>query len=126
MTGCLRIVIVEEDGLIAMDLADLLISMGHDVCAIASTEGDAEEAAARWQPDLMIVDSSLYNGNGVAAMLRIFEAGDMAHFYVTGNPSAVWELAPNAIVVTKPFTMRDLDRGMVRARHAAKRRPNPV
>ena len=38
MTVGRRIVIVEDDVLIAMDLADLLIAMGHDVCAIATTE----------------------------------------------------------------------------------------
>jgi two-component system, response regulator PdtaR len=38
MSKGLRIVIVEDDGLLAMDLADLLAAMGHGVCAIARTE----------------------------------------------------------------------------------------
>jgi CheY-like chemotaxis protein len=122
MTEGLRIVIVEDDGIIAVDLAELLVGMGHDVCAMASTEGEAEAAAARCQPDLMIVDGSLRNGSGVEAMFRILNNGDTAHFYVTGNPWAVRELVPDAIVLTKPFTMRDLERGIVSARQAAKQR----
>ena len=37
VTEGLGIVVVEDDALIAMDLADLLIGMGHDVRAIAQT-----------------------------------------------------------------------------------------
>lgn len=126
MSGGLRIVLVEDDGLIAMDLAELLIGMGHDVCAIASNEADAEAAAARCQPDLMIVDGALRGGSGVAAMQRILLAGDVAHLYVTGNPWAVLELVPAAIVVTKPFTLRALERGMAAARDAARTRLDPA
>ncbi len=115
MIDSLRIVIVEDDGLIAMDLAELLTGMGHEVCAIASSEAKAEAAAAQHHPDLMIVDGALRGGSGVAAMQRILESGDIAHFYVTGNPWAVLELVPAAIVVTKPYTMRDLHRGMTKA-----------
>ena len=126
MSAALRIIIVEDDGLIAMDLAELLIAMGHDVCAIAGTEVAAEAAAAQWHPDLMIVDGSLRSGSGVAAMARILATGDIAHFYVTGNPWAVLDQVPGAIVVTKPFTMRDLQRGMAGACDAAKLRLNPA
>jgi CheY-like chemotaxis protein len=126
MSENLRIVLVEDDGLIAMDLAELLIGMGHDVCAIASNEAAAEAAAAQHRPDLMIVDGALREGSGVVAMRHILQAGDIAHFYVTGNPWAVRELAPDAIVVTKPFTLRDLQRGMASACDAARLRLNPV
>jgi DNA-binding response OmpR family regulator len=126
MSDSLRIVIVEDDGLIAMDLAELLNGMGHDVCAIASNEAKAEAAAAQFHPDLMIVDGALRGGSGVAAMQRILESGDIAHFYVTGNPWAVLELVPGAIVVTKPYTLRELQRGMTSARDAAKLRLDPT
>jgi DNA-binding response OmpR family regulator len=96
--------------------------MGHDVCAIASNEAKAEAAAAEFHPDLMIVDGTLRGGSGVVAMQRILAAGDVAHFYVTGNPWSVLELIPAAIVVTKPYTMRDLQRGMTTARDAARLR----
>jgi CheY-like chemotaxis protein len=122
MSERLRIVIVEDDGLIAMDLAELLTGMGHDVCAIASNEAKAEAAAAEFHPDLMIVDGALRGGSGVVAMRRILDLGDVAHFYVTGNPWSVLELVPQAIVVTKPYTMRDLERGMTTARDAARLR----
>ena len=124
MNQGLRMVIVEDDDLIAMDLADLLLGMGHHVCAIASSEVDAVAAAARCQPELMIVDGMLGGGSGVLAMARILERGFVAHFYVTGNPWLVLQLAQDAIVLNKPFTLLDLDRGITQAREAGRRHLN--
>ena len=118
MSLALRIVIVEDDALIAMDLADLLIGMNHEVCAIARSQTDAVAAASRFQPDLMIVDGTLGEGSGVAAMQRVLELGFVAHFYVTGDPWAVRGLVPDAIVVTKPFTLRELNRAITMAHEA--------
>lgn len=116
MTDSLRIVIVEDDVLIAMDLADLLIGMGHDVRAIARTEAEALTAAAEFQPDLMIVDGNLEDGSGVSAMREILANRFVPHFYVTGDPLQVQGLESDAIVVAKPFNLRGLSNGIMRAR----------
>jgi len=119
MTDGLKIVIVEDDALIAMDLADLLIGMGHDVCAIAGTEGEAISAARRCTPDLMIVDGNLQGGSGQAAMRSILAGGFVAHLYVTGDPGKLAEHGPGTTVLSKPFTLRDLTRGIAAARACA-------
>jgi CheY-like chemotaxis protein len=111
----LRIMIVEDDGILALDLAELLISMGHDVCAIAGTEAEAVAKAEEFHPDLMIVDGKLREGSGDSAMLRVLQNGDVAHFYVTGNPWSLRERAPDAVIITKPFTLRELERGIASA-----------
>ena len=121
-----RIVIVEDDGFIAIDLAELLMGMGHEVCAIAGTEAEAETAAQSFHPDLMIVDGTLRNGSGVAAMHQILKSGDIAHFYITGDPWRIRELAPEAIIVNKPFALRELEQGMAAACEAARVRLNPA
>ena len=36
--NALRILVVEDDALIAMLLADLLTELGHEICAIEGTE----------------------------------------------------------------------------------------
>jgi len=46
----LRILVVEDDILISMLLAEVLIGMGHEVCAIATTKADAVAAADRCKP----------------------------------------------------------------------------
>lgn len=118
-TEGLRIVIVEDDALIAMDLADLLIGMGHDVRAIAGTEEDAVAAAIRCKPDLMIVDGNLAEGSGVSAMQRILAQGFVAHLYVSGDTSQIQRVVQDAVVVAKPFTMRGISKGIAEARRAA-------
>jgi CheY-like chemotaxis protein len=63
----LRVLLIEDNALIAVLLAEQLAEMGHDVCATAATEADAVTAASRYKPDLMIVDAGLGGGSGVSA-----------------------------------------------------------
>src|ERR1039458_702062 len=63
-----RVLIVEDDALLGVYLAELLIGMGHEICAIEATEADAVSAAAQRGPDLMIVDARLRDGSGISAV----------------------------------------------------------
>ena len=78
----LRVLIAEDDGLIATLLADLLVGMGYEVCASAATEAQAVAAALQHKPDLMIVDAGLGRGSGIAAVEEILRAGPLAHVFV--------------------------------------------
>ena len=71
----LRVLVIEDDALIAMLLTEMLAGMGHDVCATAATEAEAVSAATRYDPDLMIVDAGLGRGSGVSAVEEILRAG---------------------------------------------------
>src|SRR5438067_11012880 len=83
----LRVLVVEDDPLIAMLLTELLAGMGHDVCATAATENDAVIAAAHYGPDLMIVDAGLGRGSGVSAVeeIRRCRAGPLALVFISGD-----------------------------------------
>jgi CheY-like chemotaxis protein len=113
--GPLRVLVVEDDVLIGMLLAETLASMGHDVRAIASTEADAVEAAVRCRPHLMIVDVGLSDGNGVSAVEAILRSGPVPHVFVTGDTSRIQALGPDAVVIEKPFCEADLARAIQRA-----------
>ncbi|WP_179504874.1 MULTISPECIES: response regulator [unclassified Sphingomonas] len=116
MSTPLRIVVAEDDALIAMYLEELLIAMGHDVCAIAHSESETVKAAGLCRPDLMIVDGSLHGGSGVSAMRRIQAAqGFVPHVYVTGNTLAIAESVERAIIVCKPFNMEELEQAIAQA-----------
>jgi len=119
VTKQLVIVIVEDDVLIAMDLADLLIGMGHDVRTVARTEAEAVAAAAMHRPDLMIVDGHLAEGSGVSAMRRILAKGFVPHIYVTGNSLGIDGLPADAIVIGKPFNLHGLMGSIAGARRSA-------
>jgi DNA-binding NarL/FixJ family response regulator len=44
-----------------------------------------KRAAARYKPDLMIVDAGLGHGSGVAAVEQILRAGPIAHMFISGD-----------------------------------------
>jgi DNA-binding response OmpR family regulator len=111
----LRVLLVEDDAMIGMLLADILKEMGHDVCAIEGTQNGAVTAAAHYRPDLMIVDARLGHGSGVTAVEEILRSGFVPHLFITGNISRVMALRPGAVVLEKPFREADLMHAIQRA-----------
>jgi two-component system, response regulator PdtaR len=117
----LRVLVVEDDALIAVLLAELLAGMGHDVCATAATEAEAVSAAAHHRPDLMIVDAGLGRGSGESAVEEILLAGPLAHVFISGDAGRVQRRKPDAVVVRKPFRETELARAIDMALAAAPR-----
>jgi CheY-like chemotaxis protein len=115
----LRVLVVEDEVLIGMLLADTLSALGYDVCAIEATETGAVAAAARCRPDLMIVDARLRHGSGVSAVEAILRTGWVPHLFVSGEISTIQALRPSSIVIQKPFREMDLNRAIQRALDAA-------
>lgn len=106
--AALRILLIEDEVMIGVLLAEVLEDMGHDVCGVEATEAEAVAAAARCSPDLMIVDVWLADGNGVSAIAEILRAGPMPHFFVSGDIALARTLKPGAEVMQKPFREQDL------------------
>lgn len=108
----LRVLVIEDNALIAILLAEQLAGMGHNVCATAATESEAVIAAARHRPDLMIVDAGLGRGSGVSAVEEICRAGPLAHVFISGDAERVRRRQPNAVVLRKPFREAELARAI--------------
>ena len=111
----LRILVVEDETVIATLLAEVLEEMGHDVCAIEATELGAVAAARYCYPDLMIVDARLGDGSGLSAVTEILRTGFVPHVFVSGDAAGVKALRPHAVVLQKPFREPELVRAMRRA-----------
>ena len=110
----LRVLVLEDETLIAMLLADVLEEMGYEVCAIEASEADAVAGALRCDPDLLIVDAQLADGSGVSAVAQILRTGFIPHVFISGDVAGVTALRPDAVVVQKPFTDTDLARAIQR------------
>ena len=108
----LRVLVIEDNALIAILLSEMLADMGHFVCATAATESEAVVAAARYGPDLMIVDAGLGQGSGVSAAEEILRAGPLAHVFISGDADRVRLRKPDAVVVRKPFREAELARAI--------------
>ena len=111
----LRVLVVEDDAIIAMLLADALATMGHDVCAIEATEAGAVAAAVQCRPDLMIVDARLGDESGISAVEEILRTGFVPHVFISGDISTVRALEPGAVAIQKPFDEFVLVRAIQRA-----------
>ena len=111
----LRILLVEDDPLLALDFADVLADMGHVVCAFAETQAAAVTAATDMKPDLMIVDVNLIDGNGIAAVEEILRSGHVPHLFMSGDVSTVHSRRPAAVAIQKPFRVAELAKCIQRA-----------
>src|ERR1700738_4940654 len=109
----MRALIIEDDALIGMLLQELLAEMGHEVCATATSETDAVDAALRHRPDLMIVDARLGRGSGIAAAMKTLRGAYVPHVFVSGDlPSRIKESCPNSVVLQKPFSQSEFARAI--------------
>lgn len=115
MDPAVRVLIVEDEILIAMLLTELVEQLGCRVCDVAATEADAVAMAQAYQPGLIIVDAGLREGSGVSAMHTILEQRLVPHIYVTGDKHLVRTLADHAIVLEKPFFAPELSTAIQRA-----------
>jgi CheY-like chemotaxis protein len=111
----LSILLIEDDLLIGMLVAEMLEGMGHHVCAIAATEADAVTAGARYRPDLIVADARLGDESGVSAVAEILRTRFVPHLFVTGNVAGVKALRPDAVILEKPFREAALTRAIQRA-----------
>lgn len=79
-----KILVVEDDLIVARDLQERLVDMGYEVPRTARTGGDAIEAASRLRPDLVLMDIRLKGPiDGVEAAREIREQLDIPVVYVT-------------------------------------------
>jgi CheY-like chemotaxis protein len=104
----LRVLIVEDDAIVAMLYGEVLAGMGYEVCATESDEAGAVTAAIQHSPDLMIVDERLGDGSGLMAVEEILKMRYIPHVFVSGHTARIEALKPRAVVIRKPFHEADL------------------
>ena len=111
----LCILVVEDDPMIGPLLAEILEDLGHFVCAVEVDAAKAVAAAARFHPDLMIVDVGLGEVSGVAAVRAILREGFVPHVFVTGDLVKNLSLGPDAVLLQKPYRGSDIVAAIARA-----------
>ena len=110
----LRVLIVEDEVLIAMHLETTMEDMGLEVCGIVATGADALDMAAATQPDLILMDVNLRGAmDGVEAARWVCDGSDTRIIFVTayGDPQTLRRIeaaTPRAPVLHKPPRPADL------------------
>ncbi|WP_207481487.1 response regulator [Arenibaculum pallidiluteum] len=116
-----RILIVEDESIVALDLGDIILALGHDLVGYATTAADAVLRTEQHRPDLVLMDIRLGLSDGVAAARQIRERFGTKIIFVSAFSSdldrrGVADLGP---VVAKPFSEHAIGRAIAGALAAA-------
>ena len=82
----MRVLIVEDEALIADYLEALVLSFGYEVCAIVASAPEAVENAAIHKPDVALMDIRLARGtSGIDAACEIYSSQGLRCIFLSGN-----------------------------------------
>lgn len=102
-----RVMIIEDEAIISMDIAAIVREMGHEVTGIAATRSEAVELAARIHPDLILADIQLADrSSGIDAVNDILKmVEDVPVIFITAFPERLLtgERPEPAFLITKPY-----------------------
>ncbi len=111
LTAPFRVLIVEDEALLAMDIEALVEDAGHRVVGEAASVDEVENLPQSAAPDLAFVDLQLaFGSNGLDAAKLIHQRwSDAAVIFVTANPKKIPEDFAGAHgVIPKPFSRAGL------------------
>lgn len=111
--GVIRLLIVEDEIFVAMNVAAMAERAGFQVLAMATTAKEAIAKAEQLRPDLVLMDIHLGSGqDGIDAAVEIWQRFDIRSLFVTAfEDQATRRRAAEAEpigYITKPFTRREL------------------
>jgi DNA-directed RNA polymerase specialized sigma24 family protein len=100
------VLIIEDEPIIAMDLAKLVEGLGHNVIGTARTHTEAVALAGRSSPGLVLADIQLADGSsGLEAVNEMLPNLDVPVIFITAYPERLLsgERPEPVFLVTKPF-----------------------
>ncbi len=98
-----QVLLVEDESLIALNLEQLVLDLGHRVTGPFATAYQARTAADIHPPDLAVIDLNLVDGRtGLALAHYLVEKFRTAVVIATANPEDA--RATSFIVLRKPYT----------------------
>ncbi len=101
-----RVLIIEDEPVIAMHLQDLVESMGHAVVGIAATHDEAIQLSREHATELVLADIRLADGSsGVEAVKDILSQHSVPVVFITAFPERLLsgERPEPTYLITKPF-----------------------
>ncbi len=101
-----RVLIIEDEPVIASDIEALVRELGHEVLDVAATRTEALEAVGRATPGLVLADIQLADGSsGIDAVKDILGRFDVPVIFITAFPERLLtgERPEPTFLITKPF-----------------------
>lgn len=110
----LRVLLVEDEPIIAMTAEDMLESLGCRVVGTVATLGDAMAAAARGGFEVAMLDINL-NGTASLPVADALKRAETPFIFTTGYDSSAAAPHRDVPLVTKPYRTADLAEALARA-----------
>ena len=101
-----RVLIIEDEPIIAMDLETIVRDLGHDVVAVAVTRDEAVADARNHRPGLVLADIQLADdSSGIDAVKDILAEFSVPVIFITAFPERLLtgERPEPTFLITKPF-----------------------
>ncbi|MEZ5906830.1 MAG: response regulator [Geminicoccaceae bacterium] len=120
-----RVLVVEDEPVIALDIATSLEGNGHTVVGIATTHRQAVNMTRQHHPDLILADIRLADeSSGLEAVHEILREAELPVVFVTAYPERLLTgTRPEpTFLVTKPFDADTLDVTISQALASTRRR----
>jgi CheY-like chemotaxis protein len=103
-----KVMVIEDETIIAMDLKGIVQAMGHEVTGVARTHGAAVELGRAKRPDLILADIQLADGSsGIDAVNELLgELGDLPVIFITAFPERLLtgDRPEPAFLISKPYS----------------------
>lgn len=100
------VLIIEDEPIVAIDIASIVAEMGHVVVGAAATKQQAITLAKTRRPGIVLADVQLSDGSsGIDAVTEILEVFDVPVVFVTAYPERLLtgEGREPTYLITKPF-----------------------
>jgi CheY-like chemotaxis protein len=108
----LRILIVEDEMLVAMNIEDMLLDLGHEVAGIASRLAPAVALAKEAEIDAAVLDVNLA-GETSFPVAEVLDGRGIPFLFATGyGLQGIEERYRSRTVIQKPFRMNDLGQAL--------------
>jgi DNA-binding response OmpR family regulator len=112
----LKVLIAEDELMIADLLEETLVANGYEVCGIARTVNEAVALAELHKPDLAVLDVRLARGDrGPEIVRRLRNAARFGVLYATGDDPrhSTLTLVDGVASISKPYRIDDVVRALV-------------
>ena len=125
MSAPLRILVVEDEALILMQIEMMLEEAGHCVVGTAITAHEAIALIAETRPELVLIDLRLGDGSsGIDVAHAVRDRGGITAAFMTANARAIPdEMAGATAVIAKPFTGTVLEASLAYLEDCVRRPP---
>lgn len=109
----MRIMIVEDEALLALELESEIEAAGHSVIGVAAASKAARQLVEDDRPDFAFVDIHLIDGPTGIDVGRFLAEKDIPYVFVSGNIKRIPEDFAGAVgAIEKPYTVNGLQNAL--------------